>query len=114
MRAFVLPVAIFSLALAASPADAWTRSSSATGGGGRVWNHNASGACAGGSCTRSGGTVGPRGGVWGSSGSVTRTAPGQVSRSGMVTGPRGASYGYSGSRSCAGGTCMGTRSWTRQ
>jgi hypothetical protein len=73
---------------ATSDASAWTRKSTVTTHRG-TYTSEASGSCANNTCTRSGTTTGPGGKQVTTSGSITRTAPGQYEYSRSATGPNG-------------------------
>lgn len=76
-------------------ASAWDRKSTVTTPRG-VYASQGTGGCAGGTCTRTGSTVGPNGGAISRTGSVTRTEPGQVDYSRTTTGPNGVTVSRSG------------------
>lgn len=86
--------AIISLA-AASDAAAWSRGGSVTTWRG-TYQVQASGACAGGTCSRSRSVTGPNGGTVSRTGSVTRTGPYRYTYSRTTTRPDGSSVTRSG------------------
>jgi hypothetical protein len=73
---------------ATSDASAWTRNSTTTTHRG-TYTSQGSGSCANYSCSRSGTTTGPNGKQLTTSGSITKTAPGQYDYSRSATGPNG-------------------------
>lgn len=83
--------------LAASEANAWTRSGSRTGPNGGTTTWSGSGSCGGGSCNSHGTATGPRGGQWTRDTTVTRTDNGWNSST-TYTGPKGGTYTVDRSR----------------
>ncbi|HUL10372.1 MAG TPA: hypothetical protein VLV76_28855 [Candidatus Acidoferrum sp.] len=73
---------------ATSDASAWTRKSTVTTHRG-TYTSEATGSCVNYTCTRSGTTTGPNGQQVTTSGSITKTAPGQYDYSRSITGPNG-------------------------
>lgn len=92
MLKYMAPAAVAALTMlgAVNDANAWSRSGSTTGPGGRTASHSGSGSCSGGSCSSSQTATGPRGN------SVTRNgqtscSDGSCSGSATYTGPNGRS-----------------------
>ena len=78
-----------------SQASAWTRSGSVTTWRG-TYTGQASGSCAGGTCTRTRSVTGPNGNTITQSGSVSRTGPYRYDYSRTTTGTNGNSVTRSG------------------
>lgn len=78
-----------------SEANAWTRSGSVTTARG-TYTGQASGTCAGGTCSRTRSVTGPNGNTVTRSGSATRTGPYRYSYTRTTTGPNGGSVTRSG------------------
>ncbi|MFA6265544.1 MAG: hypothetical protein WC670_07510 [Pseudolabrys sp.] len=78
-----------------SEAGAWTRSGSVTTARG-TYTGQASGSCAGGTCTRSRSVTGPNGKTVSRTGSATRTGPYRYRYTRTTTGPNGGSVTRSG------------------
>lgn len=90
MSLVVGALAVALCAVAAPPAQAWTRTGSVTTGRG-VYTGTASGGCGGGSCWRTRSVTGPNGRTVTQSGEITRTGPYRYSGSRTTTGPNGGS-----------------------
>jgi len=80
---------------AVTEANAWTRNGSVTTARG-TYTGQASGTCAGGTCTRTRSVTGPNGKTVTQSGSVTRTGPHRYRYTQTTTGPNGGSVTRSG------------------
>jgi len=80
---------------AVTEANAWTRSGSVTTARG-TYTGQASGTCAGGTCTRTRSVTGPNGKTVTQSGSATRTGPYRYRYTQTTTGPNGGSVTRSG------------------
>jgi hypothetical protein len=90
MRTFILGLGLVAgVALTAPAAADWQRSGQTTGPRGNSVQSEGKGSCANGRCEWSRESQGPRGNMATTSGSATRTAPGQWSSSATTTGSGG-------------------------
>jgi hypothetical protein len=97
MGKLFLTAAAFSLALAgaASDASAWTSRGQVTTNRG-TFNHQGSGSCSAGTCSRAGSTTGPNGKSVSTQGSITRVAPGDYTYNRSIAGANGRTITGSG------------------